>query len=114
MVMRPSAVVSAWDLMLMIFNWLGKSRMGSACERHATMASSKSTRLSPECIALLSAFQTFLFTHCKVNERTAALYLGGLRRAYPLIGPNPSHQDIEAYITLMRTDGNASNNYASF
>lgn len=77
------------------------------------MATKKSTPISDECKRLLSSFETFLYTHCKVNNRTAALYLGVLRRAYPLIGDNPSHADLESFVLLMRKDGQHSPGYIS-
>jgi hypothetical protein len=77
------------------------------------MAKQKSTPVSDECKRLLSSFETFLYTHCKVNNRTAALYLGVLRRAHPLIGTNPTHADLESFITLMRSEDKHSPGYVS-
>lgn len=77
------------------------------------MATKQSNPLSPECKTLLASFETFLYTHCKVNNRTAALYIGVIRPAYPLIGSRPSHADIESYITILRQEAQVSSNYAS-
>ncbi len=77
------------------------------------MAHHNSKPISPECKALLGNFESFLYNHCRVNNRTAGLYIGVIRRAYPLIGAKPSHADLEAYTTLIRQDLQISDAYYS-
>ena len=77
------------------------------------MAKQNSTPISDECRTLVNDFERFLYTHCHVNNRTASLYLGVVRRAYPLIGASPSHADVESFLMLMRQEGTHSTGYIS-
>ena len=58
---------------------------------------------------VLDHFEAWLYTHVRIVNSTAALYLGFIRRAYPFIGLDPSHERIRDYIVSLRR-ANASNN----
>jgi integrase/recombinase XerD len=68
----------------------------------AVMATSESNTQSTELKALLNRFETYLYARCGVSTTTANLYIGVIRRAFPLLGSDPSPEDIEAYIAHLR------------
>ena len=58
---------------------------------------------------ILDRFEAWLYTNIRISNSTAALYLGFIRRAYPTLGPDPSHEQILSYIVAMRRNGAANN-----
>lgn len=73
------------------------------------MATSNSKPISKELAGLLSNFEAWLYTHVRLANSTAALYLGFVRRAYPILGADPSHEKILEYIVSLRRSDAAPN-----
>ena len=73
------------------------------------MADSNCKPIPEELQAVLLSFEAWLYSNVRLTNSTAALYMGFVRRAYPFLGLNPSHERILEYIVhLRRTD--AANN----
>lgn len=65
------------------------------------MAASDRSRKKGELKSLLHRFETYLYTHCGIGKSTVALYVGTIRRGFPVFGANPTHQQMEEFIADM-------------
>jgi integrase/recombinase XerD len=59
------------------------------------------SRKNGELKSLLHRFETYLYTHCGIGKSTAALYVGTIRRGFPVFGAEPTHQQMEEFVADM-------------
>ena len=76
------------------------------------MATHHSTPIPNELKTLLEQFEVYLYARCGISNTTAYLYLGMVRRAFPLIGADPAQGAIETYVAHLRRI-NVSSSYIS-
>ncbi len=69
------------------------------------MATAQCIPFPTETDAVLERFEVFLLARRGLAQTTVNLNVGFIRRALPVLGPNPSHDEVELYVARLRRAG---------
>ncbi len=77
------------------------------------MATPQSTALTPEMTAMLDRFSDYLYSRRNLAPASIGNYIGTMRRAFPVIGLNPTDAEIDRYMANFRKS-RRSGSYATY